>query len=164
VKHTVNVEEWQEGQNLVAFIVWAAFPVQVPTLSMMQLYYIRADVLMRQHNTLGFPCCPARVHQESKVFSRVDLGLPISCSARNVTDTGEVSEFACRIALVASKRNHILLDTHNLACCPSYSQELILSDQCLCSGVLKLESQFVDSVGGIGGTDDSAGPVSSPCY
>lgn len=64
---TVDVEEWQEGHDLVCA------PVEVLLLALDQHEHVGGDVFMREHDALGEASGAGGVHEERDVLDGVDF-------------------------------------------------------------------------------------------
>jgi hypothetical protein len=117
------MKEWQESQNLISLSIRLSLPVQVSTLAGSQLYNIRANIPVIEHNALGMSSRTARIHQESQILFWIDLCPSIPGRAGDIPHARPVLGSSIGIPLVTDESNKVLIDTGEFACLASVLQE-----------------------------------------
>jgi hypothetical protein len=108
--------------------------------------------------------CSRAIYQECEISLRVDLRLAIPRCARNIPHICEMLELRSLIPLVPDEYDSVILNAHLFTSFLSSLQERLLRRQCLGTGVLQLECEFVGCVPWICGRENPACPLCSPCY
>lgn len=98
---TVDMVEWQEGEDFVPVTIQPSCPTQMPCFCSAELQNVGHYVPVTEHDTLRQASRPTRVHQECKVVLRVNLCFPEPRRAGYVPNTGKVLELGRAIPLIA---------------------------------------------------------------
>jgi hypothetical protein len=94
---TVDVEEGQKGEELVAFAFWATSRLKLTCFASFE-----------HHDTLGVTGRSRRIYQECQVLCRIlRFRSSVFCRSRRVDDTCEVLRFVRWISLIAHKDDFI---------------------------------------------------------
>jgi hypothetical protein len=90
--------------------------------------------------------------------------LPPPGRATYIPDAGKMFEPATGVSVLTHQSHHVRAQAHHLTRAQHCVQKWALGDDGTCPSILELESQFLDSVGGVCWTDDAAGPQRTEGY
>ena len=161
---TVDMKEWQERQNIVAFAIWAAIPRYIPSFTSLQHHNIRDNILMAQHDSFWVACRSWRIYQKCKIGLRIRFRPSIPARPSKIPYHWEVLELVGLVPLIAHQDDS-LLGYPSLFCSLQCNvKERFLGAQCLRAWVFQLESQFVCRISWVRWRNNAAGPVCTPYY
>ena len=162
--HTINVEEWQESQYLVAITIWPAIRFQMACLSCFDHHRIGDNISMRKHHAFRMPGCTGRIHKKGEIFGWLGLCSPVSRGSSWIYDACEVLESVRSVSLISHEDNPIQRYA-NLRCrLLSLLEKRKLGNNCFCLRVFQLKRKLFNCIVRIGRTQHSSSPVTTPCY